>query len=203
MENRELNNIKSGRGYLEKIFAIADENRKLTLALFILLIIVVYLGLSLVKIKQTMVLSMNIPEKAYYTGKAQVAIDKANPLFYKLWGAYIVKDILANYSHKTIKNKYKYLLDNLSPEKVSLYGPSIRDKVGKTISQLIIHSYKEGKVKIKGDFHHFTYISYGKAIKKIGEIEEFQESCEYQIEMSVFNFQMKIDRIYEKCKRIK
>lgn len=203
-KEEEVNkNIKSGRGHLEKIFALADENRKLTLGFFALIILVVYLGLALVKIKQQMVLSVDIPEKAYFSGKAQVATDRANKLFYKLWGAYLVRDVLGNYTHRTIRKKYEYLLKSLSDEKVATYGPSIRDKVKKTITQLTTHTYSESKVMTKGDKYSFTYISYGKGIKKVGELEEFIESCEYQIDMSVKDFRMKIDRVYEKCKREK
>jgi hypothetical protein len=203
MGNDDLKNIKSGKGYLEKIFAIADENRKLTLALFAMVILVVYLGLALVKIKHSLILSMNIPQKSYFSGEAQIAEDRANPLFYRLWGAYVVRDVLGNYDHRNIREKYKYALDNLSPEKVGTYAPNMRDKIKKTTSQLISHYYYPGKVMTKGDKYHFTYISYGKGHKKIGDIEEYDESCEYQVDMSVFDFKMKIDRVYEKCSRIK
>ena len=203
MKKEETENIKSGKGYLEKIFAIAEENRKLSLTLFVLVVLIVYLGLSLVKIKHSMILSVDIPQKAYYSGEAQVAEDRANPLFYKLWGAYIVRDILGNYDHRTIKNKYAYLIDNLSAEKVGVYAPAMRDKIKKTQTQLISHAYTPGKTMTKGDKYHFTYISYGKGKKKIGDIEEFDESCEYQLDMSVLNFRMKVDRVYEKCTKIK
>jgi hypothetical protein len=203
MDKEDLKNIKSGKGYLEKIFAIAEENRKLTLALLALVILVVYLGLALVKIKHSLILTMNIPQKAYYSGEAQIAEDRANPLFYKLWGAYIVRDGLGNYDHRNIKEKYRYVIDNLSPEKVGRYAPGMRDKIKKTTSQLITHTYSPGKIMTKGDKYNFTYISYGKGHKKIGDIEEYDENCEYQVDLSVLDFRMKIDRIYEKCTRIK
>jgi len=196
---KELDSIKSGRGHVERLFAIADENRKISLTMFFLVVLVVYLGTGLLKIKQNMILSVDIPEKIYYTGNVQIGKDKANPLFYKLWAAYLIKDVIGNYNHRTVKKNYTIVLEALSPDKIGTYGPSIKDKVKKTLTQLISHTYTEGKVLTSGDEYNFTYISKGRGHKSIGEIEEFDEACEYQIEMSVLNFRMKIDRLYVHC----
>ena len=197
--DERLKNIKSGKGYLDKLYALVDENRKLSLTLIILVGLVFFLGIGLLKVKQNMIMSIEIPEKTYYSGKAQIARDRANPLFYKLWGAYIVNDIMSNYTHTSIKKKYTYLIEQLSPEVTGKYLASIKTKVKNTITHLVTHQYTEGKVMTEGDIYGMTYISYGRGKKKIGEIEEYYETCEYQVRMSVLNYRMKIDRIYENC----
>lgn len=203
MGNRDydLDNVKSGKGHLEKIFAIADQNRVLTLTLLVLTVLVLWLGMGLIQVKKNMIMSINIPERIYVSGKAQIARDKANEVFYNMWGAYIVNEIMGNYDHKNVKEKFQYLLDNISPHATGKYLSSIKSKVKNTTSQLITHRYDEGKDMFKGDEYGMTYISYGRGVKKIGEIEEFEETCEYQVEMSVKNYALQIDRVYESCTR--
>lgn len=103
-----------GKKWLDKLDATIAENSRLTLILFMLLIIVFLLILGYMRMVNKMEVNIELPKTIKESGTIVVGKDFANDVYYRMWAREDVEN-LSTFNPVSIKNKIKYLENRMYP----------------------------------------------------------------------------------------
>lgn len=193
-------NIKSGKRYLDQLDYLLERNRLLIFfALFqiavIIMLIVGYFGL-----KKDLVLRVDIPPKLYQTGTLYVGSIKANDLYYKVWGEYLVRQF-ANFSSDTIGKHLNNVLYMLDPDKVTFYQHLFAKKLQSVTENQMVREFTQTSISVKSDSGENGVVTIkGVAKENIGNgLSISYKKCIYTLKMKVENYHLFVESIDEKC----
>lgn len=193
---------KYGEEYLDKINDYVDKNKKDTFMVTLLGVIIFLLVIGYINIRSDMVMSITLPKTIKSEGEVRVGYNKANDLFYQVWGQYIVSQY-ASLSPSTVSNKLNEILNIVESFKGPLYSPQFQKKVEYIKTNGITQTYIPGKQMVLPNKQNDLTIFHSEGVleERIGGTI-IKSSCEYNIGMKIDNYTLFIGLINEKCTRI-
>lgn len=145
---------------------------------------------------------MEIPPKLEDKGTLMVGYDKANELYYKVWGKYFV-DEYTSLAPLNSKEKLNHLLTMVESNKAVKYKPLFEKKMKYVKANNINQKYKPSTEKVLAEKQQGLWIYHSE-----GVLEEhidgviIRKSCEYNFGMRVSEYQLLLSLINEKCTKI-
>jgi hypothetical protein len=194
----------SGQEYLDKLDELIHKNKILWFFTIFQIIAILFLLIGYFSLKENIAIRVDLPPKIYQTGTLLIGSQKANDLYYKVWGQFAV-EIASNYSPETVEKKYNQLSFLLNPEKVSKHMNKFLEKIQNVQRNLITHEFVRGPtvVKLFNGKNKANVKIVGIATKNVGNGLELEyELCEYNVGMSIDNYHLFIDAFREKCQTI-
>ncbi|WP_456470004.1 TraE/TraK family type IV conjugative transfer system protein [Caminibacter sp.] len=188
-----------GKEYVDRVYAVLTENRYLTFMSFIFIIIIIYLLVSISKLEEKIKISVEIPPKIYQTGQIYIGYEKANSLFYKLWGEYVAREI-GNYSPVDIDEKIKKVLYLFAPERIikaqadfNSFADNIKNNlITNTFTPYKVRGNNKGEVVVEGLSH-----------KKVGaNLLNETYLCLYKMKFKIVDYHLFLEKFITDCKKI-
>lgn len=193
---------KIGGQYLDKINDYVDKNKKDTFTVTLLGVIIFLLVIGYINVRSDMVMSITLPQTIKSEGEVRVGYNKANDLFYKVWGQYIVSQY-TSLSPTNASGKLNEILNIVESFKGPIYSPQFQKKIEYIKSNGIVQTYIPGKEIVLPEKQNDLTIFHTEGIleERIGSTI-IKSSCEYNIGMEIDNYTIFIGLINEKCTRI-
>lgn len=191
-----------GKDYFNKINEYVDTHKRDSYTKLIFGAMLIMLAFGYMGLKSQMVMSMEIPPKLEDKGTLMVGYDKANQLYYKVWGKYFV-DEYTSLSPLNSKGKLNNLLTMVESNKAVLYKPSFQKKMQYIKKNKISQKYKPSTEEVLPEKQSGLWIYHS-----AGVLEEhidgvvIRKHCEYNFGMRVSEYQLLLSLINEKCKKI-
>lgn len=193
---------RTGKEYFNKINEYVDTHKRDSYTKLIFGILLVVLSLGYFSLKNQMVMSMEIPPKLEGKGTLMVGYDKANNLYYEVWGKYFV-DEYTSLNPVNSKDKLNHLLTMVESSKAVSYSPLFEKKMKYIIANKINQKYKPSTEEVLSQKQQDLWIYHSE-----GVLEEHIDSvvirkhCEYNFGMRVQEYQLLLSLINEKCTKI-
>jgi hypothetical protein len=188
-----------GKEYVDRIYSVITENKYLTYMSIFLLIIIFYFLMAISKLEEKINIKVEIPPKLYQTGQIYVGYEKANDLFFKLWGEYVAKEI-GNYSPVDIDEKIKHILYLFAPERIVKANADFLE-FAKNIKQNMI-SNTFTPYKVKGNSKGEVVVE-GLAHKNVGaDLLKETYLCMYKMKFKIVDYHIFLDKFITDCKKV-
>ena len=193
-------NIKSGKRYLDQLDYLIERNRLLIFFVLFQIAVIIMLIIGYLGLKKDLVLRVDIPPKFYQTGMLYVGSMKANDLYYKVWGEYLVRE-LANFSPDTIGKHLNNVLYMLDPDKVTFYQHLFAKKLQSVTENQMVREFIPSTVSVESDNgENGTVIVKGVAKENIGNgLSISYKKCTYTLKMKIENYHLFVESIDEQC----
>ena len=188
-----------GKEYVDRIYSVIVENKYLTFLSAFFLIVIFYFLSSISSLEKKIQLQVEIPPKIYQTGTIYIGYEKANGLFYKLWGEYVAREI-GNYSPVNINKKLQKVIYLFSPQKIIKAKADFINFSKDVQKNLITNNFtpyrvsadNKGNVKVEGLSH-----------KTVGaNLLNQNYLCTYKLHFIIKDYHLFITSLINKCKLI-
>ncbi|CAA6804714.1 MAG: TraE-like protein [uncultured Campylobacterales bacterium] len=196
--------IKSGNSYLDKLDNILHRNKLLWLFFTIQFAVIIILIIGYINLKGSVVVHIEIPPKIYDSGQLRIGSKKADKLYFRMWGRYIVEN-MSSYNADTIENKYSETLYMLHPSIITKYKHKFTEKIDIVKSNLIKNDFflVDSNTYVSEEFSSATFKANGVSKLNVGDglATEYQ-SCTYEISMKLEGYHLFVNDLQENCKTI-
>lgn len=197
--------VKSGQVYIDKLDDLLHRNKVLWFFTIFQLILIFLLIIGYLSVKNNINVKVDIPPKLFHTGTLYVGSQKANALYYKVWGSFAV-DLISNYSPKTVKKKYNQFMYLLNPQILPSKLDGILQKIKHSKENLVTYSFINGPTKVdvsKSADTGVVSVS-GLVTKNIGnDLDISYFVCSYKFKMSIQDYHLYIDDYKKSCQNLK
>jgi len=194
--------VRIGKEYFNKINEYVDTHKRDSYTKLIFGIMLIMLGLGYVNLQKNMVMSMEIPPRLEDKGTLMVGYDKANDLYYKVWGKYFV-DEYTNLTPSDAKEKLNHLLAMVESSKAVSYRPLFEKKMQYIKANKINSIYKPSTEKVLTEKQQDLRIYHSEGVleEHIDKVV-IRKHCEYNFGMRIRKYQLLLSLINEKCTKI-
>jgi len=186
----------SGKNYIDRLNSLLEDNKYLVFFSFILIIVLFILIIGYFNLSKKITISVEIPPKLYRTGTLYIGSQKANKLFYDVWGRYVVSEI-ANYSPYNIKEKIKKVSFMFDPQKLVKVKVQFIKLENEVINNLVTHTFIPTKTYVD-DNGNFVQEGIGKSV--LGDnLSVIYEKCKYKVKFKIEDYHLFIENMNINC----
>lgn len=196
--------VTSGSKYLDKLDNILHRNKLLWLFFTIQFAVIIILIIGYLNLKGSVVVHVEIPPKLYDSGQLRIGSKKADKLYFKMWGRYIVEH-MASYTPDTIENKYSETLYMLHPAVITKYRSKFINKIDLVKKNLITNKFflVDFNTYAKDNFSTAIFKAHGVSKLNVGDGLSIEyQSCTYEVSMKLEGYHLFVDKLEEICKPI-
>lgn len=180
-----------GKEYLTEKGKIIANNRFLTIVCVAQLFMLIVFLFTFYNFYSEREMSIYIPD----TGRINISKYNADPLYFQVWGNYILSNI-ADFNPQNIEDHIKKATKVFDKRSWNYQKPFLEKYQETILANSITQEFKfaENNVVVKGIEGDSTLVTYkGKAIQHLGEIATIERECSYS-----FVFYFKNGRIFQR-----
>lgn len=189
----------SGKIYIDRLYQLLEDNKYLVFFSFFQIVVIIILILGYFNLTNKIKIQIELPPKLYQTGTLYVGSQKANKLYYQVWGEYVINK-LSNYSPYNIRENLKKISYMFDPQKLVKIKSKFFELEQETIDNLITHTFIPIKKEVKKD-GIFYEEGIGKSVLG-NNLSITYENCKYQVKFKIDDYHLFIEGLLIDCKPI-
>lgn len=200
-ENKK--NKRQYTGYLDKVNYLADKYRSAVFFIFLQFFVILFLIFGYLSVKSNIVVEVILPKVVKDTdyGKLKIGINSSNPLYYKVWGEYIVTMLLNSNADNIVENISTFQ-NIIYPDVYNKYKKDLKKMKDYIIKNDADLKYKEVKKNISIKNGEALFSSSGILTSKLGRYKSKKSNCTVNIKMKTENYMLFVTSFVKQCKNL-